>query len=435
MLWSFIKVSALLMVAAIPLWTIRLHLSSEHTRIQVRDLSVVLHNNLNENDGYKNNTAETTTQIDESCLKWTGAARVPPTKLPTGIVVTLLMGKDAMGVACHSLRNQIINFLDPQGIDLILLVDRPLTTQAIVQCLNLTQTIQQQQHDARIWKNEDGSKLLTKQYRFRNTRTKVIVGQTNLYNTLHLDPNWSPKDLPRNCQFSMDYIQGTRWYSNEMLHLAILKEQYDYWLKIDLDVWFLKPWNHFHLLSDMQLKGSLFGHTAMYDRGGFTCAGGIQDAVKDYRQTHHGNRPMCSSNIPEVNRNSDLYYTNFIIGQVDFWTQPRVQHFGRYLSNTANGFLTERWTDQIFWHYAMALFVGPDFTEAVADYTDVRCNVNPHCWQALVPEVGYRQCDGYFMHTKGFPQYLMILDHKEGIIPKALQLSSPYQSYYQYGKC
>lgn len=246
--------------------------------------------------------------------------------------------------------------------------------------------------------------------------------------TAEVDPNWSPLSLPRGCQFDMEYIQGTRWYSNEMLHLSILKN-YDYFLKIDLDIWFLLPWNHFHLLSDMHLKGAVFGHTARYHRFGFACARGIQKAVQKY------GRHVCSNELSELKRDADLYYTNFIIGRVDFWTLPQIQDFGRYLSTT-DGFTTQRWTDQIFWHFAMGLMIGADFTEAVADYTDLRCMPDPKCWFSqdhYVSRLPQRpNCAGYFVHTKeALPPFLMGLEVGRSV-EKAKQSPTPYRSKYVY---
>lgn len=334
------------------------------------------------------------------------------------------MGQGALELACKSLPNQFFNLHQPQSLDALVLVDRPLQAENLVKCLNLTRV-----HGGnKVWKSDsDDSKLLTQEYKYQG-KTKVIVGQTRVMENAGVDPTWSKTSLPRGCQYSMEYIQGTRWYSNEMLHLSILNS-YDYFLKVDLDIWFLIPWDHFHLLSDMELKGAVFGHTARYHRYGFSCAGGIQEAVRKYGQQ------MCSSDLPEINRDADQYYSNFVIGRVDFWTLPQIQEFGRYLSST-DGFTTQRWTDQIFWHNAMGLLIGPDFTEAVADYTDLRCMPDKRCWfsqDAYVPRLPQRpNCAGYFVHTKAAPEFLVGGFDSHRRVEKAKQLQSPYKSSYIY---
>lgn len=359
----------------------------------------------------------------DGCFRWAGPTITPPPVLPTGIVITLVMGQDALELACKSLPNQIFNFLQPQSLDALVLVDRPLKAEKLVHCLNLTRI----RGGSKVWTSDsDDSKLLTQEYKYQGS-TKVIIGQTRVLENAGVDPTWSKLSLPRGCQYEMEYIQGTRWYSNEMLHLSILKS-YDYFLKIDLDIWFLIPWNHFHLLSDMHLKGAVFGHTARYDRYGFACARGIQKVVRDYGQ------PMCSNDLPEIKRDADMYYSNFVIGRVDFWTLPQIQDFGRYLSTT-DGFTTQRWTDQIFWHQAMGLLIGPDFTEAVADYTDLRCMPNSKCWfsqDEYVPRLLERpNCAGYFVHTKAAPDFLIDFE-SHGTVEMAKQLQTPYKSKYVY---
>jgi hypothetical protein len=100
-----------------------------------------------------------------------------------------------------------------------------------------------------------------------------------------------------------------------------------------------------------------------------------------------------------------MFYTNFIIGRVDFWTQPMLRELGRFLSEYPEGFFKHRWTDQIYWGQALGLFARIE--DSLADYTELRCSVERNCWQAiffnkLYGNDSYGKCynDGYFRHNK-----------------------------------
>ena len=115
---------------------------------------------------------------------------------------------------------------------------------------------------------------------------------------------------------------------------------------------------------------------------------------------------MCSQGFPQLELDTDRYYTNFIIGRVQFWQSPLILELGRFLSEFQPGFYKYRWTDQIFFHYAMGLFLQ-NFTDHVLDYTDLRCAPRANCWTSISDvetfgEYSYNRCDngGHFAHVK-----------------------------------
>lgn len=360
----------------------------------------------------------------QNCFHWDGLRDdVPKDRVvANGLIVTILLGPQEL--ACQTLPNQLYYFAYPQGLDYLLLIDEPFSTESIVSCLNL-QLVNNSKH---VWYNDDDTNFTTYDYLHRDS-IKVILGQSHLMATKG-DPNFDKTTLPMGCRYDLSYIQGTRWYSNELLHLAILKE-YDYFVKLDTDMFFLKPWNHFSLLADMQLKNAVYGHAGHYVNTGTSCTNGILATTQHYETTE--NISYCSEN---VRRNADFYYTNFMIGQVKFWSSPKVRHFGRYLS-TRGGFLTQRWTDQVFWHNAMGLFVGPDFSNAVADYTDLRCFPDPTCWMSqlkyvmsfLSKEYPPKCPNGYFVHTKHIKYQF---EHEGPPVELAKPTLESYRSNYIY---
>ena len=404
-----------------------------------------------------------TTQRDRNPLEETSS-------LPTGIVVTLVMipdekhyQKGMRTLLCNALASQMMHLLGPQQWDLLLLLTTNTTAavattitpfRTIQQCLNLsTHTDEESDEDAkgpphqRVWNNLDGSNLTATLYHYhvghdddngKKIATRVYLAtyrpqwpwymqQQNTTTTNNNNGSSNQKLVvtevdPPECNAPRSYIQSTRWYTNEMLHLSILQE-YDYFIKLDLDI-FMERTIPIDMLHDMKQRRAVVGHTAAFPEGlGTDCAKGIVKAVQEYLDRH--NHSIHHDATREIHKESwqgryctekhdtwelatdtDLYYTNFFIGLVEFWTQPAVLDLARYLSEYREGFFRHRWTDQIFWHQAMGLFLKSKKQQHVADYTAFRCSVEPNCWRAVFFEDlytdSYHRCDngGYFRHEK-----------------------------------
>jgi hypothetical protein len=162
----------------------------------------------------------------------------------------------------------------------------------------------------------------------------------------------------------------------------------------------------------MRLRGALFAHTAEYlPHGDTVCAQGITKASVNFTETMvHQKQPdwliqsnwsrPCSADRPELQRDADQYYTNFVIGSVEYWTSDAVLELSRFLKEYPEGWFHSRWTDQVFFHFGLGMFLGPDFNDYVVDYTDFRCSPRHNCWPSTTPDA----CDngGYFLHTKSF---------------------------------
>ena len=217
-----------------------------------------------------------------------------------------------------------------------------------------------------------------------------------------------------------------------MLHLTILHD-YDYFIKMDLDLYFDRT-IPIDLLHDMSMRGAIFGHTAelfqpqlcsqeiVHAVGLFVNAtqngpippsgssAGEEDDNNSNSNSSGWDHKICTRNVWSLTVDTDLYYTNFILGRVDFWTSPLVRQFGRFLFNYPTGFFRHRWTDQIFWHHAMGLFIENFTTTVVADYSEFRCSPEVNCWNAIffvklystADTVSYARCDngGAFRHIK-----------------------------------
>lgn len=377
----------------------------------------------------------TKTPLQSSTLQWKNGCLVSrslPRKSidsqpPKGLVVTMALApKNRQHLAqgrsqiCQNLINQWVFFLNPQQMDALLVIqdeDKRWNTKRFSNCLNLTST-----NNTKTWKNFDGSQLTTTEYRYPSLpNTKIYLAATTVYYPLYIRKNHTLLELrkrgPQGCSARLRYLQGCRWYTREMLHLAILQE-YDYFLKMDTDIIFRKSPNFF-MLQDMQNKGAVFAHAAEYHpRGDGSCAPGILTAISEFvtQSSYKGlttkNSPsswkssVCSD-TPEVQRDTDQYYGNFLVGSVEYFTSPWVLEFANFMSEYPQGYFYNLWGDQIFWHFAMGLFLD-QFTNYVVDYTDLRCKPDPTCWYSIFDKEKWgpnatERCDdpkGIFAHTK-----------------------------------
>ena len=333
---------------------------------------------------------------------------------PSGLVVTLILTPDEERLkksikilCCQSVSSQLIHLLGPQKWDLLLLTAgdhfrSTLSNEYIQECLNLTST----QEESKLWLNLDGSNLTTTRYLWHDS-VSVYLSHIHLEFPKYIQEDPSLLNLtiePPVCNAPKSYIQGTRWYADQMLHLAILQE-YNWFIKLDLDLFFGKTveWD---LLHDLQQKQSVFGHTGeMAEWAGRSCTKGIVQAMRDFQaQKQQSSIDYCASDHKLLQVDRDFYYTNFIMGRVDFWTQPLVLELARFLTEYQPGYFHARWTDQVFWGQAMGLLRGLD---NVVDYAELRCSVEKNCWRAvfyygIYGNDSHSKCDndGYFRHNK-----------------------------------
>lgn len=336
---------------------------------------------------------------------------------PKGLVVSLILtpqhdqtALQLQRLVCRSLPSQLTHLLGPQQWDLLLVIvggrfKEQLSFDYLSDCLNLEL---RKENPTKTWYNLDGTRLTTTEYRWKD-RVSLFLS--------HLEelewPRYIQNDMsilqrqiePFQCNREKSYIQGTRWYSNELLHLAILQD-YQWFIKLDLDIYFVRTveWN---LLHDLQTRNSVFAHTAEYPSDmGNECAVNIVKAMQEFvKET--ALLSYCDHDNSLLQMDRDHYYSNFVICRVDFWTQPLVRQLGRFLSEYPAGFFHHRWTDQIFFAQAMGLLAHVN-DHAATDYSELRCSIEPNCWyapfklQIYGTNRTFERCDNnaYFVHTK-----------------------------------
>jgi hypothetical protein len=374
----------------------------------------------------------------EGCQEWPGKLSRSQSSVlkepPSGLVVTLALALDEHSKRtgakwhryhlCGFVPSQRAHFIEPHGMDqLFLLAGGLVSVENVTECLNLTVARTTTASSTRLWINLDGSNLTTVEYTPPSGIGKIFLAEYEIpypkYVVAHPEILQQVQQNKNKCKAPPSYIQGTRFYTNEFLHLSILQD-YDYWIKMDLDIVFNKT-VPFHMLHDMRVRGALFAHTAEYlPNGDRVCGGNISSAVQSFaddmqeKKNEAGDTPswlkdrtwsgMCSSGVPAMRQDADRYYTNLIVGSTRFFQSEAVLEFARFLTEVQPGFHYFRWTDQAFFHFALGLFLGPDYRIFVADYTALRCFAVRNCWESGYWRENMDRCqnEGYFLHTKSF---------------------------------
>lgn len=277
-----------------------------------------------------------------------------------------------LDLLCEKLPTQQAYFYEPQNIDLLLLIDMGNVTHArVADCLEL-KPFPSEHDNVRTWNNLDGTNLTTFEYRTKRGRSRVYLAPYVMPYPDYIRNDEAKATEPmEGCNrgtFAQDYVQGTRYYTHPALNLDILKN-YDYFLKVDLDIEFDKSRIlDMDLLHDMKMRGALLGHTGEFLPNGLSaCCTNIQNFMHYF--VENTTKPWaaavnwtgsCSAGIDSFEREADQYYTNFVILSVPFFQSEHVRHFGREMNEYYPGFFRYGWSDQLFFHKAMGLFLGPE---------------------------------------------------------------------------
>jgi hypothetical protein len=200
--------------------------------------------------------------------------------------------------------------------------------------------------------------------------------------------DWMTCGCPPYCparRASVQYVQGTRWYTYQLFteRRNLLRRRYDYWIKLDVDIWFYRP-APFNLGQVMAEKGATFAHTGTAYNG-HGCSDELNSAITAYCSTR--NCPMKSKEDPFWQQDDDVFYSNFVMSSVKFHTAGQAETgpgeadgrlatpFGlaRFLNEYPTGFFKHRWTDQSLFHKVFGVFLGPTFKDYALDWRGFRC--------------------------------------------------------------
>lgn len=205
------------------------------------------------------------------------------------------------------------------------------------------------------------------------------------------DKTWMRCGCPPVCpekRSSVDYIQGTRWYTYD-LFLQPIVQPYSYWIKLDVDIWFFRPFP-FNLVDEMKNKGAIFAHTG-HIYNGFGCSNELHQAIQTYLS--HKQIRAVSEGQAWWKQDDNVYYSNFVVSSMPFHLSAEHMDLAHYLNEYPTGFFKYRWTDQSLFHKVFGVFFGPREEDFSLDWTNLR-------WSKKF----YRR-GTVFYHSKGFKSH------------------------------
>lgn len=169
--------------------------------------------------------------------------------------------------------------------------------------------------------------------------------------------------------FRYSYVLMTNWYANSMLQLEML-DYFDFFMKIDDDIKFLKPLDEDFINDRVVPKRSVLFHTMeTFDHA--VCAVNLNHAVSSFLSSESS---LCQRSLVAV-RNDDvfkdetsIYYSNFMGGWLGLFTSPEMLHFSNFWYNYEPGMWEHRWGDQQFWTKAVGLFHMKERVMSLEEY-------------------------------------------------------------------
>lgn len=189
--------------------------------------------------------------------------------------------------------------------------------------------------------------------------------------------DWMKCGCPPYCparRATVEYIQGTRWYSHD-LFLEPLVASYTYWLKLDVDIWIFREFP-INLVDTLTASGRVSAHTGKaYNGEG--CSNDLDVAIRTHRGCSSMKRKdpcdaIVSSREGWWQQDDNVFYTNFVMYEVEFFLRPEVKALGLYLNEYERGFFKHRWTDQSLAHKVLGVFHGPNETAVALDWSYLR---------------------------------------------------------------
>ncbi len=168
--------------------------------------------------------------------------------------------------------------------------------------------------------------------------------------------------------FSLDYIIYTSIYTNQILKHPLL-DGYDYTMKLDWDILFIKkiPFSPF---ISMAQQNCIWLHSNLYavgtngnGHGDQDCQTGSYDAIRKAAKQYN---ILLASDTQGWFILNDVYFSNVVIGWNGWLRSPETLMLATYLYEEEEiaGYFHHRWTDQASWPKFLGAFYNLTQAEA-----------------------------------------------------------------------
>lgn len=176
---------------------------------------------------------------------------------------------------------------------------------------------------------------------------------------------------------SYTYIKYNTWYPHGSFHLQLI-DYFDYFMKLDSDVWLHRPIPA-DMLTHMAHDGAVLatGFTELTRDGD---RGQVNETNKYVSTLAHdcNIKHLVPAFHPKVIKEYNaVNYGNFMVTWLGFFTSPQVMHYSRAWSKAPSMF-HHRWGDQQYWTIAILWFQRHKYAPLVTylNYSDFRS----HLW-------------------------------------------------------
>ena len=166
-------------------------------------------------------------------------------------------------------------------------------------------------------------------------------------------PQYFPNpNAPSEIGFSIGYRHMCRFYSGSIYSIPEIHE-YEYYLRLDTDSQILSSVNY-DLFVRVKNKGAVYG----FIREGIqfdnprVCFG-LHDESIAWARKQGGMRRLRAYLI----KRNKMYYTNFELGRVDFFTSENWSSYFQHLDQS-NGFMLARWGDAVVKYFGVNVLTG-----------------------------------------------------------------------------
>lgn len=201
-------------------------------------------------------------------------------------------------------------------------------------------------------------------YQLENSSIYIKGGENVYPAPVDPDTRFHCNGLSKDKGNSRFYVEGNAWYTYQLFreHAQFL-QKYNFFLKIDYDVYFFKPMFAIIIQAFFRKKNVfIHGGMAYHER----CAKNARQISNEYLKKHNMTAKTLQTKavnskgkkfMIEIPSSSDLYYGNFVGGVITFFGSDEVLRYAEYLLLRGNYFKT-RWTDQVYWHNALGIHLS-----------------------------------------------------------------------------
>ena len=188
-----------------------------------------------------------------------------------------------------------------------------------------------------------------------SNETDIILSAVQLRDLVFMQeiefeiPRFFPKRENTKCPGAIGYRHMCRFHSNTV-YLHPIMQGLEYAWRLDDDSQLMEPSISYDVFAFMKQHHLIYGYRHI-SIDWASCVQGLWDGVYQYKKQNG-----IKGQFIDKWKNGKMFYNNFEISQVSFWTSPEYRRFITYIDRLG-GIYSYRWGDAPIKSLALALFV------------------------------------------------------------------------------